>query len=100
MISFYLIIVGAVAYWVYQDSQKRNMSTLWGMGIFVAALVSARTFLIPLVFILLLYSIYRKPVSCNREEEEIVRICFKCGKKIGEGDRYCPSCGTDTQNWR
>jgi hypothetical protein len=96
----YPVLIAVIAYWVYQDSQKRNMSMLWALGIAVAAIVSVRSFLIPFGFMLILYLMYQKPLRCKREDEEIVRICFRCDQKIREGERYCPNCGVDTQNPR
>jgi hypothetical protein len=77
-----------MAYWVYQDAQKRNMSILWAVG----------ALFVPVVFIIL-YLIFRT-TEPNFRESYIVRVCFCCGKKIREGERYCPNCGADTQNTR
>jgi phosphotransferase system glucose/maltose/N-acetylglucosamine-specific IIC component len=88
MSTLYILIAGLTAYWVYQDAQKRSMSSLWAIG----------TFFMPLLF-LLLYFIFRKPLTRQTEpEEDIVRVCYKCEKRLQDGDRYCPRCGVDTQN--
>jgi hypothetical protein len=87
MSSFYVILAALSAFWVYQDGQRRGMSSLWAIG----------TFFAPFIF-LLLYLIFRKPEKYITEEEEIVRVCYRCDKKICEGDRFCSNCGTDTQN--
>lgn len=87
--SIYFLLSALAAYWVYQDGQKRGASSLWALG----------TLFAPFIFIIL-YLIFRKPEKCITEEEEIIRICYKCGKRIREGDRFCPNCGTDTQNLR
>jgi hypothetical protein len=48
-----LVIALAIAYWVYQDAEKRGMSGIgWGIG----------TFLLCIIF-LPLYLIMRKPIS-------------------------------------
>lgn len=96
--ALHLLFAAAAAYWVYQDSQKRNMSIIWTVAILLAAILSLRTFFTSWGFVLLLYFLYRKPLNENKDKDEIVRICYSCGKKINEGDRYCPSCGKDTQH--
>lgn len=82
----FVILHFLVAYWIYQDAEKRNMNILWAVG----------AFFVPFVFVIL-YLIFRKPETCL-VEQDITRVCFTCGKKIREGDRYCPNCGVDTQN--
>lgn len=86
MSGLLLLLHLLAAYWVYQDAEKRNMSLLWAVG----------AFFVPAVFIIL-YLIFRTQEP-RLGGEDVARVCFNCGKKIREGDRYCPHCGTDTQN--
>ncbi len=82
----YFLLHLLAAYWVYQDAERRNMSILWAVG----------AFFVPIVFVIL-YLIFR-PSEPSFAEGDIARVCFKCGKKVREGERYCPNCGADTQN--
>jgi hypothetical protein len=75
-----------VIVWVYRDAERRGMSgILWALLVLIGNVVG-----------LLIYLIMRHEMPIRRADTgatSAAECCAGCGKPVGAGHAYCPSCG-------